>query len=51
MNPMGKLKNELLLRMGSMGPSRLGLRVQEKGMCVSFSKTNPYSSFMHSTDI
>lgn len=28
---MGKLKYELLLRMGSTGPSRLGLRVQEKG--------------------
>lgn len=30
MKPMGKLKYELFLRMGSMGPSRLSLRVQEK---------------------
>lgn len=27
-DPMGKLKYELLLRMGSMGPFRVGVRVQ-----------------------
>lgn len=40
MNLMGKLKNEMLLRMGSMGPSRLGLRLQERAcVCLSQRKT------------